>query len=222
MSGDDTVAAGGLDPLAALDSTGDDLSDGTAPFSLLAAFRVSSSHPVTLDGRDVPGSVRELEDVTLEVLDEGVRVRGWYDVSGFRADADLLVWLQGEAAEDLQWSLRQLRRTALMLPLIRTWSVLGVAQEAVVGEGDPKLWASVASASPVGVSSAGAGLGLAESSLGVTSTSLLLAGDQAVRVSEADDLELLLEPGGFTPSSPDFAPFTGRSITTAEIIEVLQ
>ena len=104
------------------------LDDSQAPehFTMLAVFRVSSSHPVVFDGGDVPTIVRELEDITVELRDQGVSIRGWYDVSGFRADADLMVWLHGTAAEDLQWALRQLRRTLMFRPLIRVWSAMGL------------------------------------------------------------------------------------------------
>ena len=79
-------------------------------FSMFATFRLSSSHPVVLDGRDVPVIVQELTDIVGSLADEGVAVRGWYDVSGLRSDADLMVWLYGAEVEDLQWALRQLRR----------------------------------------------------------------------------------------------------------------
>lgn len=103
---------------------------GAQPFTLFAVFRVSSSHPTVLDGRDVEAAVRELEDVVSEFADVNVTLRGWYDVSGMRADADLMVWLHGAAAEDLQWALRQLRRTELLRPLVRVWGAVGVHREA--------------------------------------------------------------------------------------------
>ncbi|RGE19805.1 hydrogen peroxide-dependent heme synthase [Leucobacter sp. wl10] len=99
-------------------------------FTLFAVFRLSSSHPVVIDGRDVEGFVRELEDVVEVVENEGVTLRGWYDVSGMRSDADLMVWLHGSAAEDLQWALRELRRSSLLKPLIRTWGAVGVHRDA--------------------------------------------------------------------------------------------
>lgn len=95
-------------------------------YTLFAAFRVSSTHPFVVDGRDVPGLIRELEDVVDLLANENVTVRGWYDVSGMHHDADLLVWLHGDAAEDLQWGLREIRRTAVILPLIRVSSALGL------------------------------------------------------------------------------------------------
>ncbi|MHA3683346.1 chlorite dismutase family protein [Leucobacter sp. HY1908] len=100
--------------------------EGPAPsYSLFAAFRVSSTHPFVVDGRDVPGLVQEIEDVVEMLAAEDVSVRGWYDVSGMHHDADLLVWLHGEAAEDLQWGIRELRRTSIISPLIRVSSALG-------------------------------------------------------------------------------------------------
>ncbi|WP_017793115.1 hydrogen peroxide-dependent heme synthase [Leucobacter salsicius] len=59
-----------------------------------------------------------------------VTLRGWYDVSGLRADADLMVWLHGDRAEDLQWALRELRRTTVIAQLLPTWNALGVHREA--------------------------------------------------------------------------------------------
>lgn len=95
-------------------------------YTLFAVFRISSSHPVEWDGSDVPHVVQELVDVVSLLGDEGTQLRGWYDVSGMRSDADLMVWLHSSSASDLQWAIRQLRRTKLLRPLIRVWSALGV------------------------------------------------------------------------------------------------
>ena len=68
-----------------------------------------------------------------EALDEvpdGVVVRGLYDVSGMRAGADLMVWLHGDRAEDLQAEIRRLRRTAELAPLATAWSAMGVHRPA--------------------------------------------------------------------------------------------
>ena len=42
-----------------------------------------------------------------------VTVRGFYDLSGMRADADLMVWWHAPTAEALQAAARSLRRTAV-------------------------------------------------------------------------------------------------------------
>jgi chlorite dismutase len=105
-----------------------DAAEGIVPpaFTLFAVFRISSTRPTVFDGRDVAGAVRELEDVTRLVEQENVTVRGWYDVSGMRSDGDLMVWLHGTTVENLQWALRELRRTAVVRPLIRVWGAVGV------------------------------------------------------------------------------------------------
>ena len=117
--------------------------------AMFAVFRLSSSHPLVLDGREVVGAVQELEDVVGLVENEGVAVRGWYDVSGLRTDADLMLVLSGAAVEDLQWALRELRRTSLLQPLIKTWSSVGFAQDSeAFGGTTPLQWLTVSPAWP--------------------------------------------------------------------------
>jgi len=64
------------------------------------------------------------------VAERGVTIRGFYDVSGLRADADLMIWLHGPVAEDLQWALREIRRNKLFSPLLPTWNAMGVHRDA--------------------------------------------------------------------------------------------
>ncbi|WP_353113117.1 hydrogen peroxide-dependent heme synthase [Microbacterium sp.] len=72
----------------------------------------------------------EVEAIVGHIEDSGVTVRGFYDVSGLRADADLMVWLHGDTAEELQLALRRLRRTDLLRPLIPVWNAMGVHRDA--------------------------------------------------------------------------------------------
>lgn len=127
--------------------------DPTEPvYTLFAVFRVSSSSPSVFDGHDVEGVVRELEDVIEVIKAENVTLRGYYDLSGLRSDADLMLWLHGPGAEDLQWALRLLRRTSLLRPLIRVQNLAGVQRETKFGADDvpgfvsgvaPKQWISL-------------------------------------------------------------------------------
>jgi chlorite dismutase len=66
----------------------------------------------------------------IAALPAGATLRGIYDVSGLRADADLMLWLTGDSAEVLQRALRELRRTAELEVLDPTWNALGVHREA--------------------------------------------------------------------------------------------
>ncbi len=74
--------------------------------------------------------IDEFEAAVEEVQTRGVTLRGIYDVSSLRADADLMFWVHGPNPEDLQWALRRLRRTPLIKPLLPTWNVMGVHRDA--------------------------------------------------------------------------------------------
>ena len=58
------------------------------------------------------------------------RVRGVYTVTGYRHDADLLLWLVGPTADGLQDALIAFRRSALGRALDPFWSAIGVHREA--------------------------------------------------------------------------------------------
>ena len=57
-------------------------------------------------------------------------VRGVYTVTGYRHDADLLLWLVGPTADGLQDALIAFRRSALGRSLEPYWSAIGVHREA--------------------------------------------------------------------------------------------
>ena len=76
------------------------------------------------------GSSSGLEHTLAQVRESGVDVRGLYDVSGMRAEGDVMVWLTGERPEALQDALRELRRVEPFASLALTWSAMGVHREA--------------------------------------------------------------------------------------------
>jgi chlorite dismutase len=65
-----------------------------------------------------------------EVAESVPSLRGVYDVSGLRADADIMLWLTGGSAQALQADLRSLRRSTELRPLLPTWNALGVHRDA--------------------------------------------------------------------------------------------
>jgi chlorite dismutase len=99
-------------------------------YTVFAVLRKDPTRPDDLDGHDVPRFVLELDDVIALVENEGVILRGIYDVSGMRADADVMLWLHGDTAEGLQWALRELRRARLLRALLPTWNAMGVHRDA--------------------------------------------------------------------------------------------
>lgn len=70
------------------------------------------------------------EEAVAAVEASGVEIRGWYDVAGFRADADLMVWLLGDDPRALQDAYHALRRTRLGVLLEPVWSNMGVHRPA--------------------------------------------------------------------------------------------
>ncbi|HKF86102.1 MAG TPA: hydrogen peroxide-dependent heme synthase [Candidatus Limnocylindrales bacterium] len=77
-----------------------------------------------------PGAAAELERWADALAESDVVVRGLYDVSGLRADADLMVWLHGPSADALQSALRGFRRTAAGAATLLTFSLLGTHRPA--------------------------------------------------------------------------------------------
>jgi chlorite dismutase len=123
------------------DSTAEQSPEG---YTVFVVLRKDPARPDDLDGHDVPRFVEELDGVIALVEDEDVTVRGIYDVSGLRADADVMLWLHGPTAEGLQWGIRQLRRP--------TWNAVGVHRDAEFNKAhvpgflrgiEPKQWLTV-------------------------------------------------------------------------------
>ena len=93
-----------------------------------------------------------LAELVSELAGSDVVVRGFYDVSAMRGDADLMVWLHAPSADALQDALRRLRRSSIGPALDLTWSAMGLHRPAEFNKGhvpafmagkDPKEWATV-------------------------------------------------------------------------------
>ena len=93
-------------------------------YTLWAVWRRNPDAPVT------ENDATEVESIVSHIEDSGVTVRGFYDVSGLKADADLMVWLHGATAEELQRALRRLRRTEMLRSLLPVWNAMGVHRDA--------------------------------------------------------------------------------------------
>ena len=75
-------------------------------------------------------AAQEFEALAEKLAEDGVILRGTYDVSGLRADADIMVWLHGPKPEDLQSAVRSIRRSKLFAGTDIVWSAMGVHREA--------------------------------------------------------------------------------------------
>ncbi len=132
--------------------TDSDAEQSPEGYTVFAVFRKDPARPDDLDGHDVPRFVDELDGMIALVENEGVTLRGIYDVSGLRADADVMLWLHGPTAEGLQWALRELRRARLFRALLPTWNAMGVHRDAEFNKAhvpgflrgiEPKAWLTV-------------------------------------------------------------------------------
>lgn len=112
-------------------------------YTLWAVFRRDPHRPV---------GVGDLAPAVAAVEARGVTVRGFYDVSAMRADADIMIWLHGDNPENIQWALRELRRSEPLTSLLPTWNAMGVHRDAEFSKShmpafmrgkEPEAWLTV-------------------------------------------------------------------------------
>jgi chlorite dismutase len=82
-----------------------------------------------------PGAAAELEAVVAKLAQDDVIVRGLYDVSAMRADADLMIWLHAPTAEQVQAAVREIRRTSLADSMELEFSTMGIHRPAEFNKG---------------------------------------------------------------------------------------
>ncbi|WP_394939102.1 hydrogen peroxide-dependent heme synthase [Psychromicrobium sp. YIM B11713] len=88
-----------------------------------------------------------------QLAEQSITLRGSYDVSAMRNDADVMLWLVGPTAEGLQQAVRELRRSELFANTEIAWSAMGVHREAEFAKShipsymrpglEPKQWLCV-------------------------------------------------------------------------------
>lgn len=90
---------------------------------------VSFSAPAArwLDRSERDEAITEVEQA---LEDAPATLRGAYSLQGFRAEADLMLWLTGETAEDLQNTVVQFRATRFGRSLDQWWTGMGVHRDA--------------------------------------------------------------------------------------------
>lgn len=108
------------------------------------ATSASTATPPTAARPHLPDAVADVPD--------GLVLRGVYDVSGLRADADVMFWLHGADPAALQAEARRLRGTVELAPLMPRWSAMGVHRPAEFSAGhapaflqgtEPLAWLTV-------------------------------------------------------------------------------
>ena len=76
---------------------------------------------------DAEAATDNAEFTTLidRLADQGVTLRGLYDVSGMRAEADIMVWMWSKSPEALQEAIRQVRRQGLFSGTKMVFTAMG-------------------------------------------------------------------------------------------------
>lgn len=96
-------------------------------YTLWSVFKLRDVLPADTDRAAVAGEVQELFD---QLAAKDITIRGTYDVSGLRADADLLIWWHAETADELQEAYNLFRRTRLGRHLEPVWSNMALHRPA--------------------------------------------------------------------------------------------
>src|SRR5690606_24872257 len=100
-------------------------------YTMWSVFRIREP----FGDRDRGPLAREVEALFEQLSSKDVVVRGSYDVSGLRADADLMIWWHAPSADDLQEAYNRFRRTAVGGLLAPVWSQMGLHRPAEFNRG---------------------------------------------------------------------------------------
>jgi len=95
-------------------------------YTMWSVFRVGRP----LGDADRSAVAAEVEQLVHELAAKDVVVRGWYDVAGLRADADLMVWWHAPSSDDLQEAYARFRRTGMGQACEPVWSVAALHRPA--------------------------------------------------------------------------------------------
>ncbi|MEV5596618.1 hydrogen peroxide-dependent heme synthase [Streptomyces sp. NPDC052496] len=94
-------------------------------YTLWSVFKLRDALP-----EDRAGYADEVETLFAQLAAKDVVVRGTYDVSGLRADADVMIWWHSESSDALQEAYNLFRRTKLGRALEPVWSNMALHRPA--------------------------------------------------------------------------------------------
>ncbi len=97
-------------------------------YTMYSVFQARTGDRLPTESRDAAAA--EVEALLEQVGAKGVGTRGTYDVSGLRADADLMFWWTAESPDDLQDVYARFRQTALGRACEPVWSVMALHRPA--------------------------------------------------------------------------------------------
>ncbi|MBC7630023.1 hydrogen peroxide-dependent heme synthase [Aeromicrobium sp.] len=98
----------------------------TIRYTMWSVFRLET----VLGDADRQAEAAEVDALFAKLAADDVVVRGTYDVSGMRADADLMVWWHASTSGELQAAYNAFRRTALGARMAPVWSQMALHRPA--------------------------------------------------------------------------------------------
>ncbi|NYG58522.1 chlorite dismutase [Nocardioides daedukensis] len=98
----------------------------TIRYTMWSVFRLDT----VLGDADRAAEAAELDAFYQKLAADDVVVRGTYDVAGFRADADVMIWWHASTSEQLQAAYSGLRRTSFGRRLAPVWSQMALHRPA--------------------------------------------------------------------------------------------
>ncbi|MFI6073098.1 hydrogen peroxide-dependent heme synthase [Actinoplanes sp. NPDC051343] len=99
--------------------------NATIRYTMWSVFKASTPLPALRDG--LAGEVDSLFE---QLSGKDVTIRGTYDVSGLRADADVMIWWHSSSSDALQEAYGLFRRTGLGRHLSPVWSQMALHRPA--------------------------------------------------------------------------------------------
>ena len=99
--------------------------NATIRYTMWSVFRASSPLPALREDL-----ATEVDTLFEQLAGKDVTVRGTYDLSGLRADADVLIWWHSGSSDALQEAYGLFRRTALGRHLDPVWSQMALHRPA--------------------------------------------------------------------------------------------
>lgn len=99
-------------------------------YTMWSVFKLEQVFGDAASDSDRTAEAQEVDAFYEKLAADDVTVRGTYDVSGYRADADLMVWWHAETSEQLQAAYNAFRRTAFGRRLAPVWSQMALHRPA--------------------------------------------------------------------------------------------
>ncbi len=98
----------------------------TIRYTMWSVFKLRDE----LGDGDRATEAKEVQALLEELAEEDITTRGVYDVSGLRADADVMFWWHAETIEGVQSAYNRMRRTAFGRRLAPVWSQVALHRPA--------------------------------------------------------------------------------------------